>query len=71
MMTDGYSLRTRIWLEPEHELPKEERLTNALHWTPALLRFLLNPKGHVLAVASERGRYAAQGRAPGKRGSGP
>jgi hypothetical protein len=37
-------------------LPKRfyHGLTIALHWTPALLRFWTNPKGHVLAVASER-----------------
>ena len=31
-------------------------LTNALHWTPAMLRFWRKPKGYILAVASERGR---------------
>ncbi len=31
-------------------------LTNALHWTTAMLRIWKNPKGRVLAVARERGR---------------
>jgi cytochrome b561 len=29
-------------------------LTIALHWTTAMLRFWMNPRGFVLAVASER-----------------
>ena len=29
-------------------------LTNALHWTTAILRFWRNPRGHGLAVARER-----------------
>jgi plasmid stabilization system protein ParE len=34
----------------------ERQLTNALHWTPALLQFGMNPKGRVLAGASDCGR---------------
>ncbi|HEV8712562.1 MAG TPA: hypothetical protein VGX03_07015, partial [Candidatus Binatia bacterium] len=33
---------------------EERRLTNAVHWTTALLRFWRNPRGCVLAVASDR-----------------
>ena len=35
----------------------EASLTNALHWTPARLRFRMNVKSRVLAGASERGRW--------------
>jgi len=33
--------------------------TNAVHWTPALLRIRVNLNGHVLAGASDRGRWTA------------
>ena len=34
----------------------KRRLTNALHWTPALLRIRGNMKGYILAEASEHYR---------------
>jgi hypothetical protein len=37
-------------------------LTNALHWTPALLRTRINPRGRGLAGARERGRWAVEGK---------
>jgi hypothetical protein len=47
----------RVLLESNiHQRSEEERrLTNALHWTPALLRFGISSKGRVLAGASDRG----------------
>jgi hypothetical protein len=34
--------------------------TNALHWTPALLRFRMNLRGRILAGASEECVYEAE-----------